>query len=63
MEIKIIINSGPPPRAKRYRATPEEMERNRKEIAAQREIDERIQAEANQISNTDATQNSSTHQP
>jgi len=61
MEIKIIINDGPPPRSKRYRATPEKIQRNREEIRIQNERDERAQEEANRSSNTDAAQDNFTH--
>lgn len=45
LEIKIIINDRFT--SHKYRATPEQIQQNRKEIAAQRERDERAQAEAN----------------
>ena len=60
MEIRIIIDGGPP-RSKRYLATPEERERNRREAAAQREIDERAHEKALRDLNTNATEDSSTN--
>ena len=59
LEIRIIIkdrftsNRG----SHKYRATPEQIQQNRNEIAAQRERDQRAQDEANRKSNTNATQN------
>jgi hypothetical protein len=43
--------------SKKYRSTPEQIQQNRNEIAAQRERDERAREEANQNTNTNAAQN------
>ena len=48
IEIKIIINDQSSWRAKRYRATPEQIERNRREIAIQNERDQRAREKAYQ---------------
>lgn len=47
-EIEILIREllGPPMRAHRYRPTPEQLERNRREIAIQKEINERAWSKA-----------------
>ena len=49
-EIRIIINDGAGSNrgAKRYRATPEQIERNRREIAIQNERDQRAWEKAHQ---------------
>jgi hypothetical protein len=62
MEIKIIINDGAT-RSKRYRATPEQIQRNEEEIRVQNERDERAREEANRISNTNPAQDNSPHHP
>jgi len=61
MEIRIIINDGSPWRSKRYRATAEEIQRNRNEAAAQQERDERAREKAYPNSNTNANRDSSIH--
>ena len=61
MEIRIIINERPRGTQK-YRATPEQIERNRKEIREQEERDQRAREKAYPNSSTDATQDRSTHQ-
>jgi len=59
LEIRIIINDrftgnrG----SHKYRATPEEIEQNRKEIAIQNERDKRAREEAYRNTNTNAPQN------
>jgi hypothetical protein len=59
LEIKIIINDRFPyeRESKRYRSTPEQIQQNRREIAVQRERDERAREEANRNTNTNATHN------
>ena len=42
--------------SKKYRSTPEQIQQNRNEIAAQRERDERAREEANQNTNTNTAQ-------
>jgi hypothetical protein len=56
-EIKIIITDrfGHDWKSKRYRSTPEQIQKNRNEIAAQRERDQRARDEAYRNTNT-ATQ-------
>ena len=59
-EIEILIRElfSPPMRAHRYRPTPEQVERNRREIARQREINERVYRNADlDTSATDSTDN------
>lgn len=58
-ELKIIINElfGYNRKAKRYRATPEQIQQNRKEIAVQRERDERARDEANRSTTTNTHSN------
>jgi hypothetical protein len=58
LEIKIILNDRPTSNraSHKYRATPEQIQQNRKEIAAQRERDERVQAEVDRNTNTNAAQ-------
>ena len=55
LEIKIIINDRF--KSHRYRATPEEIQQNRKEIAIQRERDQRAREKAYPNTNGNATQN------
>jgi hypothetical protein len=58
-ETRIIITDRfPQPwEAKKYRSTPEQIQQNRNEIAAQRERDERAREEANRNTNTNAPHN------
>lgn len=60
MEIKIIINDGAT-RSKRYRATPEQIQRNREEARVQRERDERAREKAYPNADTKAVGDNSTH--
>jgi len=56
LEIRIIIN-GHNRGSHKYRATPEEIEQNRKEIAIQHERDKRAREEAYRNMNTNDPQN------
>lgn len=58
LEIKIIINDRFTSHhgSHKYRATPEQIQRNRNEIAAQRKRDQRAHDEANRITDANAAE-------
>src|SRR5215813_13919186 len=58
-ELNIILNElfAYQRESKRYRATPQQIERNRSEIAAQRKIDERAREKANRDTTTQMLSN------
>ena len=60
MEIRIIINEHVNRGSKRYRATPEQIQRNRDEIRVQKEREQRAYEKAYPNSNNNTTQDSST---
>lgn len=53
MRLEIIISRGPY-RYKKYRSTQEQIDRNEREKAIQRERDERARAEANRVASNDS---------
>lgn len=56
IEIRIIIDGDDKPRGHRTRATPEEMEQIRRDIAIQRERDERARQKAYPSTNDNSDQ-------